>query len=559
MLNDEHRSDSQTQYDWVFLLLAVLFIFVNSIKIDCIDHFLLFPDARILIMSPSLKLLAYILVNTAIFIAIMRLRSRLFFIGLYSIRSFYWFLHCAYILYFDTPFHTRQLLAEIHEGASLVQHASIPFNIKYLVVFIDLPLAVLIVLYFSRIRKLLFLRDKLIRWVLAGLAALSVYFIPLFYNIYSISGKVRDPLQGELMVIEKLGLAGNDILDFFVYNDEGAIIKNFTYGQAYNRHNQFKKPAANIICIQVESLDANVIHGEYKGKYITPYLHKLSGDSVFYPYTGFYHLAGGTADTEFSVMNGIVPANDFPSFKLRWYNYPNSITKQFLKNGYSTVAFHDNYGDFFNRKYAFLNMGFQKFYDLKDMRLAEFGWGGADGEMFKFIENKLLKQKKPFFYYVITMSSHLPFSRVRDYYHNQEFDDIKDAEVANYFNACSYVDSVLGQFVTFVQHNFKNTYIFIYGDHNVYALYGHATGYKNVGVPLFIITPDHKVYSERNKEVSILDLPPTILMAAGIHFSTRTLGTDLLAYPIVSKNLFLVDGSAADRQKLFGRDLNVNQ
>ena len=98
------------------------------------------------------------------------------------------------------------------------------------------------------------------------------------------------------------------------------------------------------------------------------------------------------------------------------------------------------------------------------MHLKEIGWCAPDHEMLNFVKEKLKLQKTPFFYYIITMSSHEPFQLVQQYYHNELYDDIKNREIKGYLNSFSYVDYILNDFVTFVRNNFRNTYIFIYGD-----------------------------------------------------------------------------------------------
>lgn len=43
------------------------------------------------------------------------------------------------------------------------------------------------------------------------------------------------------------------------------------------------------------------------------------------------------------------PLDNYPVMKLNTYSYPNSFIKVLNKNNYTTYAFHNNYGTFFNR------------------------------------------------------------------------------------------------------------------------------------------------------------------------------------------------------------------
>ena len=50
-------------------------------------------------------------------------------------------------------------------------------------------------------------------------------------------------------------------------------------------------------------------------------------------------------------------------------------------------------------------------------------------------------------------------------------------------------------------------------------------------VPLIISTPDNKKFKETNSVASFLDISPTILSAAGIEFTVKTNGVNLLDLP----------------------------
>ena len=114
----------------------------------------------------------------------------------------------------------------------------------------------------------------------------------------------------------------------------------------------------------------------------------------------------------------------------------------------------------------------------------------------------------------------------------------------------------MNDFVTFVRNNFRNTYIFIYGDHNAFSLRDHSDiAFENLGVPLFIITPDNKTYRENKEIASFLDLGQTILYASGINFKVMTQGANLLKFPIENGPISSNISSSYDRKTMFGKDL----
>jgi hypothetical protein len=506
------------------------------------------------IAHPSFKFFIYLFLNGIIFISLLRFKNVVPFLSVYCIQALYLLVHFAYALYFDAPFHSRQFILDLYEGILLARHAAIPANIKYLAIIADLPLVIAIIPNYSKIGHFLNSAKKMIDRVLWVFVMFLLVLIPAAFWVYSITETHKTSVHSEMKVINRLGLLGNDVLDLALYQGEASTIKGFQYGKKIFFRNKIPGHFRNVICIQVESLDANVIDLQYKGQYVTPFLHQLSSESVYYPHTIFYRFAGASSDTEFTVLNGVLPSMDFPSFKLRNYNYPNSILKPLLKSGFSTIAFHNNVGDIFNRKVAYFNMGFQDFDDRIDMGLEEKNWGAPDGDMMNYIKKRIRKQTKPFFYYITTMSSHEPFIFVWDYYRNALYFDIKSKAVRNYFNSLSYVDGALNDFVTFVKNNFNDTYIFIYGDHNAYTLYDPVE-FQNHGVPLFIITPDNVKYRENEEVASLLDLASTILYASGIDFEIRARGDNLLNFPIRPGTVAVKNCRASDRGYLFGADL----
>jgi phosphoglycerol transferase MdoB-like AlkP superfamily enzyme len=185
-------------------------------------------------------------------------------------------------------------------------------------------------------------------------------------------------------------------------------------------------------------------------------------------------------------------------------------------------------------------MGFNQFYDISKMRLEEHVWGAPDKDVFRFVLKKLEAQGEPFFYYIITMSSHEPFTIVRDYYNTNRFDDVPDEMTRNYFISISYVDGVLRDFVQAVRAKHENTYIFIFGDHTPFTLKekNFRRAVLNIGestfefVPLFILTPSGRVSTEDQRVACFLDFSPTVLSAAGIPFKVRSSGVNLLEVPI---------------------------
>jgi len=364
-------------------------------------------------------------------------------------------------------------------------------------------------------------------------------------------------IEREKGIIERYGLFVNDILNIFMAEYQSVLIKSLNYGDKIAFINKNGNDFRNIICIQVETLDANAINFKYKEKYIVPFLHGLSLNSVYYPYMLTCPSAWGTSDAGFAVINSLMPIKDFPFYRLSEYNYPNSFLKQLSNSGFDVLAFHNNYGRFFNRKETFAKMGFQDFYDIDKMKLKEYGWGAKDEDVFNFVKDKLKGQKQSFMYYIITMSSHEPFNNVRLYYSNKYYDDIEERIARDYFNSISYADKALQEFISFVKNNIPDTYIFIFGDHAFYSeshMFKHAAAYNHypiMAVPLIIVTPENKKYAENSKAASMLDMGLTVLKASNVSFEISAKGVDLLDFPVQENGIAVSHGNKGHRNAIF--------
>ncbi|MDP8230936.1 MAG: LTA synthase family protein [Candidatus Gorgyraea atricola] len=519
-------------------------VFLNSLKIDLVTSYI--TDRVFSISASGLYshrfILSFMLI-LVVFTLLLRLKSRIFLIIFYLIQNIYLLTHFIYNLYSGSFFHFRQFFLQFSEGLNLIYHLAVPFNLKCLIVFIDLPIILLILLKFTKFSELSHKKHKL-----SGLFVLLI-FVLLIVNIANqMICDIKSPYDGEYRIIKKYGLLCNDVIDLSFYRNEEALIKKFDYGKRMAIHSEekLKGQPQNIICIQVETLDPNIIHREYKDKYITPFLHTLSKQCIYYPYMVNLNFAGGSSDVEFAVFNNVVPLENFPSLKLKSYRYPNSIIKQLNNHGFNTKAFHGSDGWFYNRDVTYHKMGFQAFYDIDIMEeeKKEHGWGLRDGDLFSFVEGQMQNEDTPFFYYIITINSHQPYSDVEAWYLNEHYSDIKNKWTRDYFNSISYVDKELEDFVSFIKSRVKNCYIFIYGDHGAFMAEEDTTLFKRSydTVSLFIITPDNAAYVEKKSVASLLDMGLTILNASGIDFDIYTYGDNLLDYPIKESTVFTKGG-----------------
>lgn len=547
------------------IFFTILFILINALKTSLYDLFII-PEGTKEIFT--YKFWYTFLCSIIVYTVVLSFKSRFVFLVTFVIQAVYIFTNISYYLYYHSYLHFLQWISLFKEALISATHLANPTSVQLLVVFIDIPLAIYIFFkcFSKEIRKFTL---PVLKYTVLIVSIIILFLIEK--NNYSTGKSVvnfmDDRYTGETDIVERYGTLVNSAVNIIKNYSETKLIEQIKYGKEQfsinsgnigEPSNVAVKP--NFVVIQVESMDSNIVKQQYNDSYVMPYLSSLRDNSVYYPYTLSYHQGGGTSDTEFSIINSVEPLDSFPAIKLTSYNFPNSIVSKLSKASYSTMASHGNVGTFYNRNIAFSKMGFNKFSDINSMKYIDEGWGAPDDKVFSFAYDKLEKSQKPFFSYVITMTSHGPFSSVRNYYNNDRYNDIENALVKDYFNSMNYVDESIKDFVLKVQAKYPNTYIFIFGDHtpNIstkdYQQASFLDGDKYFEfVPLFIITPNNRKYIEESEVASFLDISPTILSASEIPYTVNSNGLNLLKYnKEVSMNIPL-KGLSLDRAWLYDK------
>ena len=563
------------------------FIICNAFKMAVFNQLIVASGIN---SFPLAGLLPAALVKIAFFAfffaLLIRIRYRLPFIGFYLIQIAYIYVNLQYYLSFQGYLHINQYIGLFSEAFDLLTHSAMPWDIRSLFVLADLPFFIGMTVLYPRLHVLV--KKRLFKPVFY---AFSFFFIVYFYfwdmPYETPLQMMNDRYSSDVSVVKKYGILTYNIVDLLNYRDARLQMRRFSYGPIFTTAgaaldssdtviaNNTASPRdtmaaqvavasrdtagrhTNILIVQVESLDAFIVNYRHHKRYVTPYLHGLAKRSIYFPYTLSYHAGGSTSDCEFSTLNSVEPLPDYPSIKLRNYDYKNSLVTRLTRNGYAAIAFHGNRGTYFNRNFAFKKIGFQKFYDMFAMGIKEMGWGLPDDSVFTFVRSRFAGQKQPFFYHVITMSSHEPFTLIKPYFQDKRFNDISDGAKRNYLNSIAYVDAELQKFISFVQKGHPNTIIFIYGDHTPTlpkCSYAKAIIRRNDRVfefvPLFILTPERTVYNEKKYAASFLDIAPTILAASGINDSIKTNGQNLLDLPLKNKEIPL-RGQLYSRKQLY--------
>lgn len=548
------------------LLFLLLYLILRLVKMEIflfkIDAFVLTDGLKSIFNQILFSSIFFLFTSYLILFIFLRFRWGLLFYFIFE--YFYLLVYFHYYGYFKNYFFLTPQFHNFIEGLQAL--STIKFDVYIGAFFLSLidflPVILLLnkELYFLFKNEFYKINGKIFVGFILSILLLFVrelYQLKKSKSIFNYVANVSTVHKRNTQeMVRKYGTTITAFSTIFVgFKEENIIKELINYGPEKVFKEKNKK--YNLILIQVESLESGVIFANHRGKQIMPFLFSLKTNGWFCKYVVAYHGIGATTDADFSIINSIEASDKVPLFNLKTYNFPQSVAHILNSNNFLTVAFHNNDGSYFDRKTTLRKMGFQKFYDLNEMGLKRKWWGAPDKEMFEFIKSKIMNEKKPFFYYVITMSSHGPFDHVlKEYgYTNKNIIDIlsKNDSLGFYWNAMSYVDEALSNFVDFVLKNFEDTHIIIIGDHTPNLSNSSIVLVNNERieiVPFFFIPAKNSTYMG-NEEIkyfmSQLDVLPTIIDVVGASGVLRTYGDSIFS---IEKDYIPYRNLRLDRKKL---------
>lgn len=304
----------------------------------------------------------------------------------------------------------------------------------------------------------------------------------------------------------------------------------------------------NVILIQVESLDSKIIDYRQQGKEVTPFLNDFKNESVYFE--NFYaQKVNGSFDADLSTLTSLYPVNRSYVFRDIDLSAFQSLPLLLKEKGYQTLAFHNNDRNFFNRDEAYPDLGFDRFYSQryfseniynvpKDRALGinDYDFFDQSAEIIKKAENA----EKPFFAYLISLTSHTPFN----FYPEEAVENFAEVDnnlVNNYFKSINFLDSSIDHFISKLEKAgvLKDTLVVIYSDHESeiktmeYESGRDFTLWRNAKVPYHIpLMLRHPKLDDRliSKEGTTTDIAPTILDLLGF----KTLPEQFVGYSLFS-------------------------
>lgn len=296
----------------------------------------------------------------------------------------------------------------------------------------------------------------------------------------------------------------------------------------------------NLIMIQAESLQSFAVGLRVNGREVTPNLNRFAREASFagdlYVQTGL----GNSADSEFLANAGLYPARSgvaYVRFADRSYD---ALPRLLRARGYAALAMHGDRAGFWNRAHMYPALGFERFVSKKDYEVDEvFGLGLSDGSFFRQSLAMLEAQERPFYAFLVTLSSHYPFG-FPELLKAAAFDQGDEAEGAilrSYLAAIHYFDREFGKFIDGLKSSglYYESVIILYGDHAAIPKWDAASLAKLLGkdlddarswravntVPLMVRVPGVATLPHvHGRALGQIDIPATAASLLGFEFTS---------------------------------------
>jgi len=310
-----------------------------------------------------------------------------------------------------------------------------------------------------------------------------------------------------------------------------------------------KYAGCNLVFVQLESLQFFALQARVQGHPVMPSTREFLKTCLW----GGLHDQGGvgrSSDGEFVAINSQVPCPGWPVV----YKYPlnkyRGIAYALREMGYRNTYVVDFQGSFANCRITSINYGFQNQIltpDLGDHSPVFFrgGLGLSDEVLFQRIFPKMVAEPQPFYFHVVTISSHYPFKEVPPEQRRLKLaEPVRQTMLGDYLECCARRDQELASILDMFRASelWKNTVFCFYGDHDagvpdseLSAFLGQPasefTRILNDRVAFMIHVPDEALRGEVDHPLAVMaDLSPTLCHLLGVKSSlTQMSGLNLLS------------------------------
>lgn len=298
-------------------------------------------------------------------------------------------------------------------------------------------------------------------------------------------------------------------------------------------------PAAgkNLIIIQVESLQGFTVGLTMNDVEVTPNINRLTQESLYFPKTYNQTASGNSSDAEFMVNTSLFPTAKGVAYMRFAKNKFHSLGTTMKSMGYRTIAFHGDRPGFWNRNHMYPSLGFERYITKNEFVNDEgIGLGLSDRSFFEQSLGYLTELRdggKPFFAFLVTLTSHYPFNfaALREQVTDLPLGDLEDTMLGNYLRSVHYTDKYLGLFIEGLSREglLENSVVVVYGDHPAIprsesAALGELLG-RNLSsspqwrsvqqVPLLIRIPGGHFLGTIDTPTGQMDVGPTLASIMG--------------------------------------------
>ncbi|HJV25202.1 MAG TPA: LTA synthase family protein [Aromatoleum sp.] len=221
---------------------------------------------------------------------------------------------------------------------------------------------------------------------------------------------------------------------------------------------------SHFVMLQVESLAYAVLNKKACDTEITPFLNRISKQSMLFK-TQAIHM-NGSCDADFTLLHAHRPGSRTATYRLPGYPHHDSLPHKCRSIGMPLSFLHGQKGAMFNRGEVFKTMEFEHLLFGEDMRrelaIAQTKMGGVpDHYVFDLAADLHLNSPGPRASLIVTVSSHTPFHDLPPDFRS-DFLSTNTEQQDRYFHSLRYFDQALE---SFVQKLPNGTVFVIFGDH----------------------------------------------------------------------------------------------
>ena len=285
-----------------------------------------------------------------------------------------------------------------------------------------------------------------------------------------------DMMQNTNDFVEKYGLLTFAYRDGQIYLNKNVLsnethqeIEKFLQEQPHQHYSQYTGlfKGKNAFFIQAESFMNVALDPD-----LTPTLYKMFNDGIVFDGFNTPLLAGSTSDTEFMANTSIIPITMGKSVCYNYYanKYPTTLAGLFDQNGFNPIAYHNNYGEYYNRAAMMPNLGYKSFFDCTGLGRED---QATDSDILNEIKWIYSGTNNPYMAYWITYSGHQPYAKDSVGVTDEEWDAIYNKypsiseEYASFLAKNMDLDRGLSEFISVMEDNGKldDVVFILFGDH----------------------------------------------------------------------------------------------